>query len=391
MPTYMANKPTPYVPRILDIQSILKEKSCFLLGPRQTGKTSLIAHTLKEAPCYNLLDSPTFLKLSHSPHLLKEEIPKGTRVVVIDEIQKLPHLLDQVHLLIEEKKIHFLLTGSSARKLRRGGANLLGGRARSRTLHPFIYQELQSKFVFLKALNFGLIPSIYFSNSPEEDLESYASNYLKEEIAAEGLTRNIPAFSRFLEVAALCNAKLINFTEISNDAQVPRSTVQEYFEILKDTLIAFPLHPWQKSLKRKPTATDKFYFFDGGIVRFLQHRSPFKIGSPEMGEAFETYLFHELRTFVDYKRFGDLNYWRSQSGFEVDFIVGDKIAVEVKAKTNITSADLKGLIALREEKKLKHYCLVCLKGPAVKPRHAEGISILPWDLFLEKLWSGDFD
>lgn len=214
----MSNKITSYIPRILDIQPILKEKSCFLFGPRQTGKTSLIQHTFKNVPFYNLLDSPTFLKLSRSPHILKEEISLGTPIVVIDEIQKLPSLLDQVHLLIEEKRIHFLLTGSSARKLRRGGVNLLGGRARSRTLHPFIHKELGSQFDLLRALNFGLIPSIYFSNSPDEDLESYASNYLKEEIAAEGLVRNIPAFSRFLEVAALCNAKLINFTEIGNDA-----------------------------------------------------------------------------------------------------------------------------------------------------------------------------
>lgn len=387
----MANKTSPYIPRVLDIQPILKEKSCFLFGPRQTGKTSLIHHTFKNAPFYNLLESPTFLKLSRSPQILKEEISQGTSIVVIDEIQKLPSLLDQVHLLIEERGIHFVLTGSSARKLRRGGVNLLGGRARSRALHPFIYKELGSQFDLLRALNTGLIPSIYFSNSPDEDLESYASNYLKEEIAAEGLVRNIPAFSRFLEVAALCNAKLVNFTEISNDAQVPRNTIHEYFKILEDTLIAFPLHPWQKSRKRKPTATDKFYFFDGGVVRFLQHRSHLNLGTPEFGDAFETWLFHELKTFTDYQHAGELNYWRSQSGFEVDFILSDKIAVEVKAKTNINSSDLRGLKALQEEKKLKRYILVCLNGPSVKERISEGMNILPWDIFLEKLWSGDFN
>ncbi|MBI2067334.1 MAG: ATP-binding protein [Deltaproteobacteria bacterium] len=387
----MSNNTPQYITRFIDIFSILKEKSCFLFGPRQTGKTSLIHHIFQDVPFYNLLDSPTFLKLSHSPHLLKEEIPREAKIVVIDEIQKLPHLLDQVHLLIEERRIHFLLTGSSARKLRRGGANLLGGRARSRMLHPFIYKELGSKFDLSRALNVGLLPSIYFSNSPDEDLESYASNYLKEEIASEGLTRNIPAFSRFLEVAALCNAKLINFTEIGNDAQVPRSTIHEYFEILKDTLIAFPLHPWKKSQKRKPTATDKFYFFDSGVVRFLQHRSHLNFGTPEFGDAFETYLFHELRTFSDYRRVGDLNYWRSQSGFEVDFILADKIAIEVKAKKNINSSDLKGLKALQEEKKLKYYILVCLNDPSIKPRFSEGVHILPFDLFLDKLWAGEFE
>ena len=376
-----------YIPRSIDIRKIAEKKSCFLFGPRQTGKTSLIRHCFNDCPVYNLLDGPTFLKLSHSPQRLAEELIPQNKIVVIDEIQKLPTLLDEVHFLIEEKKVNFLLTGSSARKLRRGGVNLLGGRARSMTLHPFTFHELGEKFDLLKALNFGLIPSIYFSDSPEEDLESYASNYLKEEIAAEGLTRNIPAFSRFLEVAGLCHGRLMNFTEIANDAQVPRTTVYEYFHILEDTLIAQRLPVWKKTRIRKPTATDKFYFFDGGVVRFLQHRSPLKGHSPEFGDAFESYLFHELRAFVDYTKAGALHYWRSESGFEVDFILADTAAIEVKAKSVLNTSDLKGLKALQEEHNLKHYILVDLEE---KARTVEGIKILPWRRFLDELWSRKF-
>ncbi len=376
-----------YIPRLLNIREILEKKSCFLFGPRQTGKTSLIQHSLKDFPSYSLLHSPTFLKLSHSPQKLREELTERDKIVIIDEIQKLPGLLDEVHFLIEEKGIHFLLTGSSARKLRRGGVNLLGGRARTRTLHPFNYRELGEHFDLLKALNYGLIPSIYFSDSPEEDLESYVSNYLKEEIAFEGLTRNIPAFSRFLEVAGLCNAQLINYTQIASDAQVPRTTIQEYFQILKDTLVADALPAWGESLKRKPITTDKFYFFDGGVVRFLQHRSHLKSRSPEFGDAFESYIFHELKTYLDYKRAGTLHYWRSTSGFEVDFILAEKTAIEIKAKSVLRSDDLKGLKALQEEKLLKNYILVNLEE---KPSTVEGIKVLPWHIFLEQLWEDRF-
>lgn len=376
-----------YIQRILQLSEVIQKKSYFLFGPRQTGKSTLVKHQLSGVPLYSLLDSPTFFKLSQSPQRLREEIKPSEKIVVIDEIQKLPILLNEVHYLIEERGIRFLLTGSSARKLRRGGVNLLGGRARSLSLHPFVFPELDKKFDLLRALTYGLIPSIYFSDSPLEDLESYASNYLKEEIVAEGLTRSVPAFSRFLEVAALCHGKLINFTEISNDAQVPRTTIHEYFQILKDTLIASELPSWKKTVTRKPIETSKFYFFDVGVVRFLQHRTSLQKGSPEFGDAFEAYFFHELKSFVDYTKSGSLNYWRSTSGFEVDFIVGDTLAVEVKAKSNISSSDLKGLRALQEEKKLKYYVLVSLEE---RSRDVQGIHILPWRIFLEKLWGRKF-
>ncbi len=376
------------IKRCINLRATLNKKSLFLFGPRQTGKSWLINRYFKDCRIYDLLDSETYLLLNQNPKRLEQEIQPEDKIVVIDEIQKLPSLLDEVHRLIEQRGLHFLLTGSSARKLRRGGVNLLGGRARSRHLHPFIFNELNNHFNLLKALNYGLIPSIYFSDAPQEDLKAYAGDYLKEEIATEGLTRNVPAFSRFLQVAALCNGLLINYASISSDAQVPSSTVQEYFQILRDTLIGFDVPAWKKSIKRKPVGTSKFYFFDGGVVRFLQNRSPFEEKSPEFGDAFETYIAHELKSFIDYSLSGELCYWRSRSGFEVDFIVNDMLAVEVKAKQNITPKDMRGIKALQEEHKLSHYVIVSLEQ---RPRIVNNIHILPWKDFLFQLWDGKFN
>ena len=375
------------VKRKIDLLKILEKKSCFLFGPRQTGKTWLIRNTLQGHRVYDLLDSEVYLTLSRSPKRMREEYMPGDTIIVIDEIQKLPVLLDEVHLMIERYGVHFLLTGSSARKLRRGGVNLLGGRARSRHLHPFVREELGEDFNLPTALNRGLLPSIYFSDEPDEDLQAYAGDYLKEEIAAEGLTRNIPAFSRFLQVAALCNGQLINYSKISNDAQVARSTVQEYFGILRDTLVGYDLPAWKQSLKRKPISTSKFYLFDIGVVRFLQNRSRINPGSPEFGEAFETYLMHELKCFSDYISGGRLSYWRSTSGFEVDFIIGDHTALEIKAKKNISANDIKPLRILAEEEILKRYVCVSMEP---RRRKVGNIDILPYKEFLDLLWDKAF-
>jgi uncharacterized protein len=376
-----------YIARSCDLSDVLQRKSCFLFGPRQTGKSSLVRHTLKSAPIYNLLDPDTYLKLSRSPSRLKEEVSAGEPIVVIDEIQKLPQLLDMVHLLIEERGTKFLLTGSSARKLRRGGINLLGGRALVKHLHPFSFSELGTKFVLTKAVNHGLLPPIYLSQTPEEDLLAYIGTYLKEEVAAEGLIRNIPAFSRFLEVAAFCNGQIINYAKIANDAQVARSTIQEYFEVLKDTLLAYELPAWKASKKRKAISTSKIYLFDPGVIRVLQNRAETRVGSPEFGALFESYIFHELKAYCDYSGISELSYWRSQAGFEVDFILGNQTAIEVKASKTIGTNDLKGLNALMEEKLLKNYVLVSLEQT---PRKFAGLEILPWEIFLNNLWQGTY-
>ena len=375
-----------WVERVLDLASLLEKKSYFLLGPRQTGKTFLIHHALKDARVYDLLDTSIYLALSQNPGRIAQEITDRDQIVVIDEIQRLPDLLNEVHRLIEAHRIRFLLTGSSARKLRHGGVNLLGGRARIKYLHPLVYKELGNLFDLHRAIERGLLPSIYFSDDPGADVKAYTGLYLQQEIVAEGLTRNIPAFSRFLKVAAHCNGTIVNFTNVANDAQVARTTVYEYFEVLKDTLILHELPAWRKSKKRKPLASSKFYFFDVGVVGELQGRR-FKPGTPEFGEAFETYIMHELMSYRDYSSGEPLSYWRTTSGFEVDFIIGDHTAVEVKAKGYVAAQDMKSLKALSEEKGLKRFLCVSLE-PRV--RKVDQVTILPYKHFLEALWEGEY-
>ena len=379
-------KSPPTIERLVHLPALLKQKSHFLFGPRQTGKSFLIRHTLHGARVYDLLDTSVYLALSRDPGRLEQELRPQDRIVVIDEIQRLPHLLHEVHRLIEERGIRFLLTGSSARKLRRGGVDLLGGRARTVFLHPLTWRELGAYFDLQRVVESGLLPSIYFSDDPAADLAAYAGTYLQQEIVAEGATRNAPAFSRFLRVAALCNGTIVNFTNVANDAQVARTTVYEYFEILKDTLILHELPPWRKSKKRKPLCSSKYYFFDVGVVAALQGRS-FRMGTPEFGEAFETYLMHELMSYRDYQRNEPLSFWRSASGFEVDFVLGDHTAVEVKAKAHIAPHDLTSLRALAEEHALKRYLCVSLEP---RPRRLGDVTIVPLKEFLETLWDGAY-
>jgi len=376
----------PWVDRILDLPALLEKKSYFLFGPRQTGKTFLIRRSLINIRVYDLLDTSIYLALSRDPGRIGQELTAHDRIVVIDEIQRLPHLLNEVHRLIETQGVHFLLTGSSARKLRRGGVNLLGGRARTKYLRPLTHKELGDRFDLHRAIERGLLPYIYFSNDARADLDAYAGLYLQQEIVAEGVTRNIPAFSRFLKAAAFCNGTIVNFTNVANDAQVPRTTIYDYFEILKDTLILHELPAWRKTKKRKPLASSKYYFFDVGVVSSLQGRA-FRPATPEFGEAFETYLMHELTSYSDYVSGEPLSYWRSTTGFEVDFIIGDHTAVEVKAKENVSQHDIKSLRALAEEKLLKRYLCVCLEPRA---RRVEGVLVIPFKEFLEALWNGEY-
>lgn len=374
------------VPRILDLSKLLSTKSYFLFGPRQTGKTFMIRRQFPKAKYYNLHETDTFLKFNQAPHRLRQELTSKDKLVIMDEIQKLPLLLDEIQVMIDEQNVRFLLTGSSARALKRKGLNLLGGRARIKRLHPLCVRELGHEFDLVQALDRGLLPSLYFSDSPYEDLQAYVGTYLKEEVAAEAVVRNLPAFSRFLTVAALCNGQMLNYSKIASDAQVPKSTVQEYFHILRDTLLGDDLPAWKRTEKRKPLATAKFYFFDIGIVRHLQRRH-LQEGSPEFGEAFEACLHHELRAYCDYEGVPELAYWRSTSDFEVDFILNDRTAIEVKAKTNVADRDLRGLRALREERLLKQYVVVSQEAT---PRRVDGIEILPWRAFLDRLWDGAF-
>jgi predicted AAA+ superfamily ATPase len=384
--TKQMTRPAPYVGRALDLAAGLAKKSHLLLGPRQTGKSTLFRHQLPRARFYDLLDSGVYLALSQRPGRLAEELTPRDRLVVIDEVQRLPEILNEVHRLIEERGTRFLLTGSSARKLRRGGVNLLGGRARTRHLYPLTYRELGSRFDLGRAIARGLLPSIYFSDDPAADLESYAGTYLQQEVVAEGATRNVPAFSRFLRVAAACNATVVNFTAVASDAQVPRTTVYEYFDILRDTLLLHEVPAWTRSSVRKPLVSPKYYFFDIGVASWLQGR-PVRRGTPEFGPAFETWLLHELVCHRDYAGGSPISHWRSASGYEVDFVLGDHTAVEVKAKENVTPRELRGLLALSEERPIKHSLCVSLDP---RPRRIGGVRILPYAEFLDALWGGEF-
>jgi len=371
-----------YVERSLDVKSILAKKSVFLFGPRQCGKSSLIDHCLSDVPLFDLLSSETFIRLSQDPSYI-ETICGEKRIAVIDEIQKLPSLLDEVHRLIERRGFRFLLTGSSARKLRRKGVNLLGGRARIRKMHPFSASELGELFNLERAVNFGLLPSVWFSDEPDEDLADYVDEYLRQEIIAEGATRNLPAFSRFLEIAALSNGEQIDYSSISRDAQVPRSTVREYFSILQETLLASEVPSWKGGTSRKTVETGKFYLFDSGVARTLAKRRETTPGTQEFGHLFETLVHHELRCYLDVRtRNGEVFYWRTQSGTEVDFIVGNT-AFEVKGTSHINSQDLKGLKAIATEGSFAHRVVVCREPlPYVK----DGIEVLPFAVFVDRLW-----
>jgi predicted AAA+ superfamily ATPase len=379
-----------YISRILKLEFLLAERSVFLFGPRQSGKSTFIKNQLGRIveKTFNLLDRGLFLRLSQDQTLIRQEIIQaGLRdcVVCIDEIQKLPELLDEVQLLIEERGIRFLLTGSSARKLRRQGTNLLGGRARDRSFHPLVFAEIGvDRFDLLRALNHGLLPYHYLSDDPTEDLAAYVGRYLAEEISAEGISRNIPAFSRFLNVAAEANGQIINYSNIGNDAAVKRQTVQNWYQILTDTLLGFEVLPYTETSVRKAITTAKYYLFDTGIVRALRNLPPVAEQSKDFGDFFEHFIAMELRAWIHYiSPRGTLHFWRSTSDFEVDFILNREMAIEVKASANIQDKHLKGLKALREEKQISRYIVVCQEP---SPRQKDGIEILPWRHFLSQLW-----
>lgn len=384
----MSPTPEPAPPDLLrlpDLAADLARKSHFLLGPRLVGKTWLAERALPEARRYDLLDSATFLALSQRPGRLGEELGPGDRLVVIDEIQRLPELLNEVHRLIEQRRTRFLLTGSSARKLRRGGINLLGGRARLRRLHPLCRKELGSHFDLSRAVARGLLPAIYFSDDPSADLDAYTGSYLQQEIVAEGASRNAPAFSRLLHAAALSNATVVNFTALASDAQVARTTVYEYFEVLKDTLVLHEVPAFRQARTRKPLVSSKYYFFDVGVVGALQGRAV-RRGTPEFGPAFETWLLHELVCHRDYAGGEPVSHWRSASGYEVDFVLGDHTAVEVKAKDNVPARELNSLLALGEEKVIRRLLCVTMEP---RRRQVGRVTLLPWADFLDALWSGE--
>jgi len=368
------------------------EETFFLWGPRQTGKSTLLKHAYPDAVWIDLLKAEEFRRYLNNPELLRQELPiDGHKpFVVIDEVQKLPSLLDEVHWLHENRNIHFALCGSSARKVKRGHANLLGGRAIRYEMFGFISAELYPDFDLLRLLNHGYLPRIYLAKQPRRLLNAYVADYLKEEIAAEGLVRNLSVFSDFLNMAALSDTEPVNFSTIARDCGVSSQTIKEYFQILEDTLLGRWLPSYRKRPKRRVAASAKFYFSDLGVVNFLAKRGQLEQGGELFGKAFENWCFHELSAYNMYREaFAEFYYWRLSGGTEVDFIVNDmEIAIESKVARKITANHLKGLRSLKvDHPGVKRRLIVCCED---KPRMTDdGIEIIPAATFTELLWNGE--
>lgn len=368
--------------------------SFFLWGPRQTGKTSLLKSLYPEATYIDLLLSEDRLRYLEDPSSFRKEMlaaqPKCD-FVIIDEVQKVPAILDEVHWLIENTNLKFCLCGSSARKLKREGANLLGGRALRYELFGLTSAELEDSFCLERILNHGYLPLIYQSDIPQQLHRAYVANYLTEEVAAEGLVRNLPRFSDFLRVAALSDTDIVNFSKIAEDCHVSAPTAKEHFQILIDTLLGRYLPGYSHRQKRKIVQAPKFYLTDVGIVNFLCKRGTILLGSEIAGRAFENFMFHELSAYSLYnEKYIDLSYWKlAGTKHEVDFVLNEmEVAIEVKTAHRIAGHHLRSLHELkRENPKVKRRLLVC-RAPR-KMIESDGIEIWPYAEFLTALWGGD--
>lgn len=370
--------------------TLTNDETFFLWGPRQSGKSTLLKKFFSDAYWIDLLLPDVYRTYLTNPEQLIEEVTlKEIEFVVIDEIQKIPQLLDVVHWLIENRGVNFALCGSSARKVKRGHANLLGGRGIKYELYGLSAREIADDLDIMKLLNHGYIAPIYQSNNPKRLLNSYISHYLKEEIAAEGLVRNLPAFSEFLNVAALSDSELLNYSTIARDVGIASSSIKGYFEILSDTLLGRFLPSYKKRPKRRISTAPKFYFFDVGVVNFLAKRGTIQTKSELIGKAFENWIFHELCCYNSYnERFAEFYYWRLSSGVEVDFLVNHiDCAIESKSSEKITSQHMKGLRELKKEHPdVKKMIIVSMD---THDRETEdGILVLSYTTFLDYLWQG---
>jgi len=357
------------------------QKNYLLLGPRRVGKSTLIKSLNKDYELIDLLKTDVFFEYRSRPALLREQFSRSSKLIVIDEVQKVPDLLSEVHWLIENTSNRFLLTGSSARKLRRSGATNLAGRLKTVHLHPLTFAEIPG-FELLQRLQYGGLPPMVLGSEPWDELKNYAGEYLKEEVLAEGLVRNIPAFSRFLELAALSNGEQLSYATTARDTGVSAKTVAEYFQILVDTLLGHFLEPYTRTIKRRSVMTPKFYYFDTGVANVLLRRR-LSDKTAEFGKAFEHFLVLETLAAQSYtKGIETVRYWRSSSGLEVDLLLNEDTAVEFKSGS-IHVADTKGLQALAEELPLKHRWVV---GRETRPRLLEnGVEVLPWQDYLQRI------
>jgi predicted AAA+ superfamily ATPase len=369
-------------------------RSCLLLGPRQTGKSTLVRSLLpRRSWSIDLLQQDTFLRYSKEPGRFRLEVEAriraGTHVVFVDEIQRVPALLEEIHSLIEAHRIRFLLTGSSARKLRRGAANLLAGRASTRRLHPLTVAEQGSLFDLERTLRYGTLPAVV-TGSPgaaRDLLASYADTYLREEVQAEALVRNLGGFARFLDVVAAENGGIVNASAVARDASLAPRTVQEYYQILEDTLIGHRLEPWRHSPRARLVGHPRFYLFDTGVTNALAGR----LGAPPdpvwRGRLFEQWVVLECLRVLDYRQAeARLFYWRTHSGAEVDLLIERhgrlRLALEIKAKRRVAGADLSGLRSFADAHPGVRRVVV---AEVPEPYRLGDVDILPYRVFLDQL------
>lgn len=375
------------IKRFITKDNFLNE-SYFLFGARQTGKSTLLWELFPEAAFYDLLENNTFERLQRNPSLLRQDLEMlepGT-LVIIDEIQNLPELLNEVQWLMVRKGHRFILSGSSARKLRRSGVNLLGGRAIMQTFYPFVNHEIPD-FDIVKAVNQGMLPRHYLASEKNywDLLQAYVSVYLKEEIKAESLVRNLSSFNRFLDAAALTDGEMVNYNNIASDCGVDAKTAKEYFSILEETLIGYMVPAYTKTVKRKVRQSPKFYFFDVSIPNYLLGRRMMQPGSDSFGHAFEHLVIQELIAYLGYRRVQNaLSYWHTYNGYEVDAVLGDaEVAIEIKATNEVQHRHLHGLKAFKEEHPDARLVVVSLDP---NPRLMNGVEIMPATYFFRQLW-----
>jgi predicted AAA+ superfamily ATPase len=379
------------IERLLKIE-LPKRQSAFLWGPRKTGKTTYLRASFPASLSYDMLQTDLFLELTKRPFLLREQLlaadPKQFKEpVIIDEVQKVPQLLDEIHWLVENKGLRFILCGSSARKLKRGKGNLLGGRAWRYEMHPLVSAEVVD-LNLLKALNRGMIPVHYLEEEYRKSLQAYLRDYLKEEVFAEGLARNIPAFLRFFDAMGYSHGELTNYANIARDCGVDAKTVKEYYQILVDTLLGTMIEPYKRRQERQViTKAGKFYLFDVGVAGAITQRHIPQERGEQFGKALEHFILMEILAHRSYRELNyDVNFWRAKSGLEVDFVLGrGEVAIEVKGSSRIENADLRSLKAFIEEYHPKKAFVVCNER---RPRVDEDIHVQPWRDFLAMLWNG---
>jgi predicted AAA+ superfamily ATPase len=377
------------IERILNID-LPKRQSTFLWGPRKTGKTTYLKSKFPHSIVYDFLQTDLFFEFSKRPSLLREQLlAKGNKLlnypVILDEVQKIPQILDEVHWLIENTGLNFILCGSSARKLKRGKVNLLGGRAWRYEMFPLVTAELKN-WNLLTILNRGLIPSHYLQEEYKKTLKSYIQDYLKEEVFAEGLTRNIPAFSRFFDAMGYSHGELTNYLNISRDCGVDSKTVREYYHILVDTLMGTMVEPFKKRHSRQVISkAPKFYLFDVGIAGVTTKRHLEEEKGELFGKAFEHFILMEIVAFNSYNEVDfEINFWRTKSGLEVDFILGSgEVAIEVKGASRVEKRNLQPLKAFIEEHSPRKAFVVCNER---EERVHGQIRIIPYRKFLSDLW-----